>query len=329
MALLQVGAGPPLAVAVTMTDLAQLRLRTASGDADAQSELILRLVAAPKTPADREEGMRLLLAACDRGDADAFMIQATLAARGVGRKQDFDEAVALLSRAAELGHASARGQLRVLGGKYDRATWFAPMQLRQHHTAPRVFTIEKLLPANVCKWFIESARARLEPTMVRDGITGRDVMHPGRSATSAVADVLERDLLVQFTNLRIAGAIQTHVGQQESTLFLHYGPGQEYQAHYDLIRPQDEAGCMHELQTLGQRIVTVLVYLNDGYEGGETHFPHLNWAYKGNTGDALIFWNMSATGERERLSLHAGTPVKAGEKWLLSKWVRAKPVPLI
>lgn len=314
---------------MTMSDLTQLRSRSASGDPSAQLELVRRLLIAPGAPAEqRDEAMRLLLAACEKGDGAALLFHATLAARGFGRAQSFDDAMMLLSRAAAAGNTSAKGQMRVLDGKFDRAVWFAPMQLRQHHAAPRVFTVENLISPAVCAWFIESARARLKPTMIKDGATGRDIFHPGRTATSTETRGLENDLVLQFTNLRIAGAIQTPVWHQEPCLFLRYDVGQEYQPHYDLIRPQDEVGCAEELRTLGQRVVTVLIYLNDGYDGGETHFPRLNWAFKGKTGDALIFWNMSAAGEREIDSIHAGLPVKAGEKWLLSKWVRAKPVPL-
>ena len=51
-------------------------------------------------------------------------------------------------------------------------------------------------------------------------------------------------------------------------------------------------------------------------------------ADKGKAGDALIFWNLSAAGEREPFSLHGGLPVIRGEKWLLSQWVRQRPTPL-
>jgi prolyl 4-hydroxylase len=311
-----------------MNELAELRLRVATGDDAARLDLVQRLAVA-QAPEARDEAMRLLSAACERGEADALMLNATFALRGVGRKQDMDEAFALLAQAAERGSSDAQKQMRVLGGKFDRDVWYAPMQLRQHHAAPRIFTVEKLISPEVCAWFIDYARARLERSTVRDGATGMDVVADGRSADLAGTTPLQTDLVLQLTKLRIAGAIQTHIAHQEPTTILRYRKGQEYLAHYDLIRPQEEAAAAEELRTLGQRIVTVLIYLNHGYEGGETHFPHLNWGFKGKTGDALIFWNMSATGERERFSLHAGMPVKSGRKWLLSQWVRAKPAPLV
>jgi prolyl 4-hydroxylase len=309
-----------------MNDLAQLRLRVASGDESARLVLARRLIALP----DKQgEAVKLLQAACDRNVPAALRLQATLAVRGVGRTQNFDEAIELVARAAAAGDAEAREQLRAIGGKFDHDAWFAPMQLQRRHTAPRVFTVEKFLPRPVCNWFIDYARRRQEMSLVRDGATGRDVLSAGRSATLAGTDALELDIVLQLTKLRIAEAIQTHVSHQEPTQFLRYGPGQEYQAHYDLIRPQEEAAAAEELRVMGQRTATVLIYLNDEYKGGETHFPHLNWGFRGKSGDALIFWNISAAGERERASLHAGLPIKTGTKWILSQWVRAKPVPLI
>ena len=79
----------------------------------------------------------------------------------------------------------------------------------------------------------------------------------------------------------------------------------------------------------GQRLVTALIYLNDGFEGGETDFPRLNWRFKGAAGDALIFWNVTASGALEKASLHAGLPPTRGEKWIYSKWVRDRAWPLI
>lgn len=311
-----------------MIDLGPLRTRASAGDAAARVELVQRLVASP-SPEQRAEAMQILLPACDQGDAKALLLHATLAARGVGRPQNFEEAIALLQRAAARGDQGAQAQHRVLNGKFDRAVWFAPMQLRQHHAAPRVFTVENFIPPAICAWFIEYARGRQMPTTIRDPATGRDVMDPGRSSTFSAAAALTPDLVIQFMKLRIAGATQTHVAQQESTSFIRYAIGQEYRPHYDLIQLEDEANYAGELRQLGQRIATVLVYLNEGYEGGETHFPRLKWAFKGKPGDALIFWNISAEGHRERDSLHAGLPVTSGEKWLLSQWVRARPVPFV
>lgn len=312
-------------------ELEALRRKAAAGDADAQLVLGQILIVGRLAPYDPGEALRLIAAACERNHAGALLFHAALATLGVGRGQDFKEAVRLVSEAAKLGDKSAQGQLRALGGVegFDPRDWFGPVQLRQHHTAPRIFTAERLLPLPVCTWLIEQARGKLAAAPVNDPATGKHELHAGRSNSVAGSHNLEPDVVMQLCCLRIAGAIQTPMTQQESTNILHYAPGQEYGPHYDFVREAEEGAFRAELQTVGQRIATVLVYLNEGYEGGETHFPRLNWSFKGKPGDALIFWNISAGGERERNSLHAGRPVTAGEKWLLSKWVREKPVPLI
>ncbi|MBK8543139.1 MAG: 2OG-Fe(II) oxygenase [Caulobacteraceae bacterium] len=159
--------------------------------------------------------------------------------------------------------------------------------------------------------------------------TTRVSLDNSRSNSVAGSSHLQPDLVVQLVNMRIASAIGLPLAHQEPTNFLNYKRGQEYTDHYDFFRSEEEAGFAHELRTIGQRVATVLVYLNDGYEGGETAFPRLDWSFKGKLGDALIFWNLDVAGEREMNSLHAGRPVTKGEKWLLSKWVRQRPVPLI
>jgi prolyl 4-hydroxylase len=69
-------------------------------------------------------------------------------------------------------------------------------------------------------------------------------------------------------------------------------------------------------------MVIFLVYLNEGFEGGETGFPALKTRYKGRKGDALFFWNVGPDGSPDKRTLHAGLPPVSGEKWLLSQWIR-------
>lgn len=306
-----------------------LRQRAQAGDASAQLLLAQKYLIAHDAPYQPDEALHLITRAGESGHTGALLFHATLAALGFGRKQDFEGAVDLVRQAAALGDAEANGQLRALGGKFDRAAWFGPVQLRQHHAAPRVFTVENFLPASACEWLIERSKRRLQTVTVRDQATGQYAPHPGRTNSAAGSHGLEPDLVMQLTNLRVGGALQTPTAQQEPTNILHYAPGQQYKPHYDFVTAQEEQAFKAELETVGQRVATVLIYLNDDYEGGETEFPRLNWAFKGKRGDALIFWNVSATGAREANSLHAGRPVTSGEKWLLSKWVREKPVPLI
>ncbi len=101
--------------------------------------------------------------------------------------------------------------------------------------------------------------------------------------------------------------------QGEPLQVLRYAPGQEYRPHFDAIDRADN-----------QRVLTFLVYLNDGYEGGETRFLHSGLTVKGKKGDGLLFRNAGQDGRPDPNSQHAGLPVTSGEKFLASRWIRQR-----
>ena len=117
-----------------------------------------------------------------------------------------------------------------------------------------------------------------------------------------------------------------------------YLPNQEYKYHYDICHPTQAAtehlkSCKAEFQlNKSVRFITVLVYLNDDFNGGNTEFTKLNIKIKPKKGKALLFFNCnlqkdsSVTGLCDVIknSEHAGLPVKNGEKWIANFWIRLK-----
>ena len=107
----------------------------------------------------------------------------------------------------------------------------------------------------------------------------------------------------------------------EDVQVVRYAQQGKYDPHYDATECGDDLGvpCI-----ANQRIATVLMYLNDDFEGGETRFPHLNVSVKPKKGKALFFW---VSDQRSRLvyneTLHGGDPVRTGEKWIATQWIRA------
>ena len=81
-----------------------------------------------------------------------------------------------------------------------------------------------------------------------------------------------------------------------------------------------------EIEARGQRVATFLTYLSDDYDGGETEFTEVGFKFKARKGDALIFVNVDVNGAPDPMSMHAGLPPTRGEKWVLSLWLRGKPV---
>jgi hypothetical protein len=76
---------------------------------------------------------------------------------------------------------------------------------------------------------------------------------------------------------------------------------------------------------MGQRPLTFLIYLNDDFEGGETHFTEIGRRFRGSAGGALYFHNLSGDGSPNPLSFHEGAPPARGTKWLMSQFIRDKP----
>jgi hypothetical protein len=288
-------------------------------------------------PVDTIGGIRLTLAAAERGGGQACLTAAVLLASGISGKTDWRRALDYLRRSAELGFPSARDQLRLLAGRegddwsalqraVDVHAWRKPLQPVELSQDPRVMAFQGVANPKVCDWIAAQARGRLRPAEVFSGARGQAVSHV-RTNSHAEATLHDGDLLTLGVRERLAAAAGLPVGHMEAPQVLHYSVGQEFVAHVDFLdtaRPSEAA----DLAARGQRVATALVYLNDeGLEGGETDFPRLGLRHRGKKGDALVFFNVDASGQPDRRTLHAGLPPTRGEKWLLSQWFRDRPAP--
>ena len=131
----------------------------------------------------------------------------------------------------------------------------------------------------------------------------------------------------------------THVDRDHGEPFnvLRYTPGQKYDSHYDTFDPASYG------PQVSQRVASVLLYLTDVEEGGETHFPLegreglerlrrglRDYVVRGGCAcdralfDALLFWNVHVNATFDKHALHGGCPVVRGEKWVATKWIRDK-----
>ena len=155
------------------------------------------------------------------------------------------------------------------------------------------------------------AEPDLQPSFVVDPATGGRMPHPVRTSFGTSYGPTQEDLVVNRLNRRIAAATGTRAEAGEPLHILRYTPGQEYKPHLDAI-----PGIAN------QRVLTVLVYLNDGYAGGETDFPELGISVGGAMGDALMFRNLTPDGRADPRTRHSGLPVTSGTKWLATRWIR-------
>jgi hypothetical protein len=125
---------------------------------------------------DPAQGLMLLGTAAAAGDAAAAALLATLHTSGAWAPQDWDRGLDLLQRAAELGSASAQGQLRLLapgGGDWaerrhavDVAAWLTPPPRGNLCQSPRVRQCDDFIAPEVCDWLIGLTQGRLKPAMM-------------------------------------------------------------------------------------------------------------------------------------------------------------------
>jgi hypothetical protein len=134
------------------------------------------------------------------------------------------------------------------------------------------------------------------------------------------------DVVVEILRARISAATRLPVPIFEPTQVLHYAVGERFKPHHDFL-DINVPGFADHIRRFGQRIATVLVYLNGDYQGGETVFPKIGLSYRGRTGDALFFTNVDRSGHGDPLTMHAGTPPTSGEKWVFSQWIRDRLPP--
>lgn len=112
----------------------------------------------------------------------------------------------------------------------------------------------------------------------------------------------------------------------EKMQVVKYGVNGYYNAHYD-ASCDDKPESIEFEKNGGQRVATILIYLNDEFEGGATQFPNLNRDYKAPVNGALLFYSLQTPESGNQchpLSLHAGMPVTKGQKYICNIWIREK-----
>lgn len=288
----------------------------------------------------RDEVLRavsLIDAAAARNDAAALERRALLEAVGFARPQSWQRALDSLEQAAEQGSSSAQDQLRILArASEERQDWKAirsaisieqlirPPQKRAISETPRLRVLDGFATTGECQWLVNCARDRLRPATVVTP-SGAETIETVRTNKVVAFQWAEMDVVIEVVRARISAATGLPLALFEASQVLHYAPGQEFSAHLDSFDPQNPAHA--EQLKRGQRIATVLVYLNDGYSGGETAFPRAELSFQGKSGDALFIINVDRSGGPDPMTLHAGTPPVSGEKWIFSQWIRDRAPP--
>ncbi|XP_042513506.1 prolyl 4-hydroxylase 1 [Macadamia integrifolia] len=198
--------------------------------------------------------------------------------------------------------------------------------------SPRIIVFHNFLSMEECDYLRAVAHPRLQISTVVDTKTGKGIKSDVRTSSGMFLSPEERKYpIIQAIERRIAVYSQIPEENGELIQVLRYEKGQFYRAHHDYFSDT------FNLKRGGQRVATILMYLSDNVEGGETYFPMAGsgectcgaktikgLCVKPVKGDAVLFWSMGLDGQSDMNSLHGGCEVLAGEKWSATKWMRQR-----
>jgi prolyl 4-hydroxylase len=187
---------------------------------------------------------------------------------------------------------------------------------------PMLAVLNGVLDAGECAELIEMARPRLQPSTLVDPQTGRDVVTGLRSSLGMFFRPQENALVARLDR-RIAELMNLPLAHGEGLQILHYPCGAGSAPHFDFLLPSNEANVASVARS-GQRVSTMVCYLNDVPEGGETVFPEAGWTVSPQRGHAVYFEYCNSLQQLDPASLHGSSAVLRGEKWVATKWMRQR-----
>ena len=183
---------------------------------------------------------------------------------------------------------------------------------------PRVVVFGGLLSDEECDQMVELARARLARSETVQLYTGGSEVNEARTSEGMFFGRQENALCTRIEE-RIAALLQWPIENGEGLQVLRYRPGAEYKPHYDYFDPA-QPGTPAVLRRGGQRVASLVMYLNTPVQGGATTFPDVNLEVGPVKGNAVYF-SYDRPHPMTR-TLHGGAPVLQGEKWVATKWLR-------
>ena len=203
------------------------------------------------------------------------------------------------------------------------ATHDRVVQVLARAESPVLAVLGAAVREDECAALIEMARPRLRPSTVVDPSSGADVASAYRSSLGMFFRLGENELVARLDR-RVSEAMGLPVEHGEGFQVLHYSAGTRNAPHFDFLQPSNDANRA-SIARSGQRVSTLVAYLNDVEEGGETVFPSIGWTVSPRRGSAVCFEYCNRLGHVDPHSVHAGGAVVRGEKWVLTKWMRQRP----
>lgn len=181
-----------------------------------------------------------------------------------------------------------------------------------------LFLRKAFLEPELCAAVVALIEAQRRPSTISD---------PNGDAafrTSETCDLNPADPSVIEVERRIMAFTGLDPAHGEPMQGQRYAVGQEFKGHTDYFEPQG-ADFAKYCSVAGQRTWTVMIYLNDPAAGGATRFKTIDKIVPPEMGKLLAWNNLRADGTPNPATIHQGMKVRAGVKYVITKWFREKP----
>ena len=181
-----------------------------------------------------------------------------------------------------------------------------------------LFILRDFLSAQDCAALIERIDAQRRPSTIADA------NGDGYFRTSETCDLDHGDPFVAAINARLDAFAGIATAYGEPIQGQRYDVGQEFKAHTDYFEPQG-VDFHRYCSVAGNRTWTAMIYLNEPEAGGATRFKAIDKIVQPETGKLLAWNNRRADGSLNPATMHQGMKVRAGVKYVITKWFRERP----
>ncbi len=190
-----------------------------------------------------------------------------------------------------------------------------PKSTRFDSSKLQIYIIDDFMSPAECKAVMAAMESSLRPSTITYG--------EQNYRTSMTCDLsLLQQSIVKKIDTKIAKAIGIQLPYSEGIQGQKYSVGQEFKDHTDYFEPGIE--YQENCRVLGNRTWTFMVYLNDVTQGGGTRFSAIDHTFYPKQGRAVVWNSLNVDGKPNINTMHAGLPIEAGEKYIITKWFRER-----
>lgn len=181
-----------------------------------------------------------------------------------------------------------------------------------------IYSVEDFLTQYECEEIIETIKLNLKPSK----LSSKESDQFFRTSKTCEFDGL-KSKIIRSLDERICELIGIPNNFSEPIQGQFYDVNEEFKPHTDYFE-KDEL-LVHG-NKMGQRTYTVMIYLNNVEQGGETNFLKLRQVIQPKLGKAIIWNNLNNDGSPNINSIHHAQPIKKGFKAIITKWFRQNSI---